>query len=256
MNNKDTFCVVFVSNKKYFNKFIKSCELLRKNGKYNGDICLIIGDDLLNDGLLAHKFMRNNKIIIKYYPDLNLPENLIENMEQAENTELVLKKLFQYHKFYLFDTYFKKWNFIMYLDCGMIIYSNILPIINTKKNNKLLAHSDAYPLYEWKLDREFIKNNKHYDELESKYNLNIDYFQTTMMLYDTSIIEDDTFKKLCDLLFKYPICTANDQSIIALYYTCVKPLFEQIPIQDNRTFYYDFSKRDKTNKYIMIKYDY
>ena len=42
----------FVSDKKYFNKFIETCQQLINIGKYKGSICLIIGDDLLNDELL------------------------------------------------------------------------------------------------------------------------------------------------------------------------------------------------------------
>ena len=39
-------CAVFVCNKEFFNKFIYSCNQLITIGKYNGDICLVIGDDL------------------------------------------------------------------------------------------------------------------------------------------------------------------------------------------------------------------
>ena len=46
--NKDV-CVVFLCNKAYFNKFINTCNQLITNGKYNGNICLVIGDDLHND---------------------------------------------------------------------------------------------------------------------------------------------------------------------------------------------------------------
>ena len=35
--------------------------------------------------------------------------------------------------------------------------------------------------------------------------LNIDYFQTTMMLYDTKIIKENTFNDLYDLTLEYPI---------------------------------------------------
>jgi hypothetical protein len=46
---KNDLCVVFLCNKPYFNKFIYTCNQLITNGKYNGNICLVVGDDLNND---------------------------------------------------------------------------------------------------------------------------------------------------------------------------------------------------------------
>jgi len=39
------------------------------------------------------------------------------------------------------------------------------------------------------------------------------------MLYDTKIIENDTYDILLNLLIEYPISITNDQGIIALYLT-------------------------------------
>ena len=39
-------CVVFVCNGKYLNKFKNTLQSLRKNGQYNGEVLLIIGNDL------------------------------------------------------------------------------------------------------------------------------------------------------------------------------------------------------------------
>jgi len=65
INMDMNICVVFVCNKAYFNKFIYTCNQLLTNGKYNGNICLVIGDDLLNDELLNSDIIIKNKIIIK-----------------------------------------------------------------------------------------------------------------------------------------------------------------------------------------------
>jgi len=44
----ESLCFVFMCNKPYFHKFINTCEQLINNGRYKGDICLLIGDDLNN----------------------------------------------------------------------------------------------------------------------------------------------------------------------------------------------------------------
>lgn len=66
----EKICIVFVSNKIYFNKFIDTFSQLISKGKYKKDICLIIGDDLHNNKLLDCDFIKNNNIIIKYFPDI------------------------------------------------------------------------------------------------------------------------------------------------------------------------------------------
>ena len=85
------------------------------------------------------------------------------------------------------------------------------------------------------------------------YDLDIDYFQTCVMLYDTNIIHKDTFKNLYELIIKYPISGTNDQGIIALYFTNIEKKYEQIPIKDDNIYFYDYLPRNQNNKYIMLK---
>ena len=68
----DTICVVFITNNKYFNKFLQSCNQLITKGNYKNDICLIICDDLKNKNLENNDFIKKNKIIIKYFPTLEI----------------------------------------------------------------------------------------------------------------------------------------------------------------------------------------
>lgn len=99
-------------------------------------------------------------------------------------------------------------------------------------------------------DEHFIQDNiSEYNT----YNLNDDYFQTTIMLYDTKIIENDTYDNLLNLLIEYPISITNDQGIIALYFTNIQPLFKQIKTHNEILYFYDYLSRNKNNKYIMLK---
>jgi len=246
-------CVVFLCNKAYFEKFTCTLNQLLTVGNYSGDICLVIGDDLKEDKLLESDILKNNNIIIKHFPDIVFDKEFMDLQQSLNRAPHWVKKLFQYHKLYLFDRYFKMWDYIFYLDCGISILDDITPIIDQVKANTLLAHSDAYPTYKWKLCDQFDKNQSEYfKKLESTFNLNKDYFQTTILLYDTRIIEDLTFSNLRKLLTQHPISITNDQGIIALYFTCIKPLYEQLKIGDEHTFYYDYLRRNN-KKYIMLK---
>lgn len=257
---RQNICIVFVCNKAYFNKFIKTCKQLITNGKYIGNICLVIGQDLNNNLVFKCDFIKENNIIIKYFPDIKFPDSFHSiNNNINSRGDLHINKKFQWHKLHLFNTFFKKWNYIFYLDCGMKILSDVSPMINEGQNKKntysLLAHSDAYPSYEWKLHTQFDKTQECFVELNNTYNLNIDYFQTGMMLYNTDIIKHDTYKNLFNLSIKYPISVTNEQGIMALYFTNIEPLFIQIKMHNEYTYFYDSTRRNKNNKYIMFKSD-
>lgn len=247
-------CIVFVSDKAYFNKFINTCNQLINHGKYNGNICLVVGDDLNNDAVLDCDFIKDNNIITKYFPNIQFSNDFLIVNNDVKTDGRNLTKKFQWHKLHLFNTFFKQWNYIFYIDCGITIFSDISPIINEATENTLLAHSDAYPTYEWKLHTQFCTNNTDlFTKLNNKYNLNIDYFQTTLMLYDTKIIQDDTYDNLLKLSMEYPISRTNEQGIMSLYFTNVQPLFKQIKTHNEYIYFYDYVSRNKDNKYIILK---
>tara|TARA_B100002019_G_C21194737_1_gene560765 strand:+ start:378 stop:1055 length:678 start_codon:yes stop_codon:yes gene_type:complete len=222
---------------------MNTCSDLIKYGNYKGDICLVIDDDLVGDKLLDLSIIKDNNIIIKHFEKITIPQKKYENANYKHKVDGCSLK------FNLFKTYFKKWDFIFYMDCGIHIYDDISPIINEAIDNKLLAHSDAYPTYEWKLRGQFNEDI----ELNKIYNLDIDYFQSTILLFDTNIIEDNTFTEIIDLVNKYPTGRTNDQCYLSLYFIIIKPCWKQIKIKNNKTYFYDYLSRNKENKYIMLK---
>lgn len=252
MNN----CIVFVSNKRFFNIFIVTCTMLINNGNYKGNICLVIGDDLLNDELLLSSIIVSNKIIIKHFPNIIFSDNFMKINTKINTDGRNIIKKFQWHKMHLFNVYFKQWEYIFYIDCGMKILSDIKPIMDQMTKNTLLAHSDAYPYYQWKLYNQFdtFSFKNIYNHLSNTYNLNIDYFQTGILLYDTNIIEDNTFNDLMELSNKYPISKTNEQAIMNLYFNCTKKIWKQLPLKNSNTNFYDFCCRNPLyTKYIIVK---
>ena len=249
-----TACVVFVCNKAYFDKFVYTCNQLVTNGNYKGPICLVIGDDLYNDKLLDCDLIKHNNILIKYFPNIHFSSEFLDIQQTMNRGAHWFQKIFQFHKLHLFNTYFKRWDYIFYIDCGITILSDISPIMNEAAENTLFAHSDAYPTYKNKLRDQFDATNiQYFTKLNNTYNLNIDYCQTTIMLYDTKIIENNTYDELLKLLLEYPISITNDQGLIALYFTNIKPLFKQLKLRNVFTCFYDYFSRNANDKYIMLK---
>ena len=248
----DSQCVVFVCDYGYFSKFLKTVQQLREQGEYKGDVCLVIGDDLLNNPCLE-EVLKEYQVTVKHFPDLLIPDETRDFMADLDRDIKLYLKVFQFHKFYCFHTYFKQWRRILYMDCGMHIFRPIQPLLDCWKENKFLAHSDAFPLYARELRSQFVPLSPYIDVLEAKYDMGVDYPQTTIMVYDTNIIEEGTFQELVDLMMRYPNVRSNDQGILALYFIHIKAKWQQIQTGDAYINYYDYLVRTNDKPYVMVK---
>lgn len=261
----DSICVVLMCNdvEHYINGTLRTIKELREIGKYDNDIVLMYGDDLIdrmdNPENIFTLELNNLSVIKKYFPTINRSKyiEMFINKPFGSGDKREITKSFQFHKFYLFTDYFKQWEKIFYIDAGMHIIKPIYPMITLKCNNTLLAHSDAYPFYNNELDCQFDKLSypEVFNKLKNNFNLNIDYFQTTIMLFDTNIIKNNTFDELIKLSEEYFISKTNEQGILNLLFNCKLGLWKQITSRDKNTYYYDFWERPKRNKnnYIMLK---
>jgi hypothetical protein len=254
MKDNDRICVALLCNAAFFGKMLYTLNGVRSNG-YAGDVCVIIGDDLKDHNALQHPLLKLPNTHIKHFNDINFDEKFLDSFEKINRPPHWREKIFQYHKLHLFDEFFKKWDFIFYVDSGAHVIGNIAPILASRSSQKFIAHSDAYHTYEWKLKNQFDDKNENYTRLLGTYDIDIDYPQTTIMLYDTKIITCDTKKDLLDLALEWNFSITNDQGIIALYFASIKKVWEQIALGDDSTWYYDFMIRDhKRHKpYLILK---
>lgn len=244
-------CIITFCDKNYLSKTEQTIKELRTNGKYFETIVLMVGDDL------KHYKINDNNIIVKYFPTIDRSQALKQLNGISTSDGRDLNKPFQWHKIYTFHDYFRQWNACMLIDGGMKIYNPIQKMLNLNYNDAFLAHCDGYPTYEWKLSCQFESNRfkNLYEDLLLNYDLNIDYFQTGMYLFDTSLIEDDTISKLIDLGNYYINTRTNEQAIMNLLFNCEKKVWKQIQIKDNEMHYYDCMERNGLNSknYIMLK---
>ena len=95
-------------------------------------------------------------------------------------------------------------------------------------------------------------NNNYFNDLKNNYNLYDDYFKSTILLFKTGIIKNDTVLRLIELMNTYPIGD-GDQAYMNLYFI---NNWKPIPIKDEVGFLYDWWKRDnnKETDYVMLKY--
>ena len=257
-------CIILMFDKKFLVKANLMIKQIREIGLYKGDIVCIISDDLKNSKGLP----KGDNIIIKHFKEVD--KSKILNDSRKQPTEQKQKDLVQecfpmsfksihYHKFYCFHTYFKEnYKRCFYIDTGTHIFKPLDKILNLDCKDKFLAHCDGYPEYKSKLAGQFDKviYPELFNFVNLMYNLNVDSFQATVFLYDTSIIQDDTFKTLVELANIFINSKTNDQAILNLYFNCLLKKWEQLKLKDDETYYYDFYEREglTSEDYIMLKY--
>ena len=248
-------------DKKYLKKADATIDQIRNIGLYEGDIVCIISDDLKDHAELP----QGKNVIVRHFKEADKSKILdaIEKHPVDVQRKKLVKECFtmsgksiHYHKFHCFHQYFKvNYKKCLYLDTDMQLFKSINKIINLDCDGGILAHSDAYPTYVSKLRDQFDKVifPELFVALNVQYDLNRNYFQATMFLYDTKVIEDDTFDELIRLSNIYINSKTNDQAILNLYFM---HKWKQIKIRDNETYYYDFWERFELSKndYIMLKY--
>ena len=161
---KGSVCVVFVCDENYFRKFQKTLSELRNEGKYLGDVVLI-ATGRLNEAYVK-KSCQDKRLIITKFPPISVPEG-VKNVALKPNAVTA-----QMQKFHVFQTFFKQWNYVFYIDVGMHIHSDINKMIDLSEKGTLLAHSNCYPTYIWDHSHEFIDDNSlSYYHLIEEYGL-------------------------------------------------------------------------------------
>jgi hypothetical protein len=245
------YCLTTFCNKNFLSRTEQTIAELRTKGQYSDKIILMVGDDL------KHYTLNDSNVIVKYFPTIDRSSVLqrLNGISTSDGRDF--NKPFQWHKIYTFHPFFKEWDSCMLIDGGMRIYNPIWPMIHLDCSKRFLAHCDGYPTYEWKLSCQFESNRfaDLYNDLSTNYNLDIDYFQTGMYYFDTSIFEDNMIERLLDLGNTYINTRTNEQAIMNLIINCEKKLWSQIQLKDDNIHYYDCMERNglHCSNYIMLK---
>jgi hypothetical protein len=222
MNNK---CVAFISNKRYLLKTLNTLTQLRKIGKYTGDVIIIRGtdwDENTDKSFIEYKKFEIYPIYVKEFSEIDTSniKNIFNKCPYESPFNCRVDKLFQLHKFYLFHEYMKKWDVVLFIDAGFKVHREIEDVWTLDWKNKLIANEESFKNPTWTLSLQFCidKENPFTKGLNQDFNLNCKYFQSGFLMYDTNIIQKDTFSTLIYLMNKYPTFKTNDQAIMNLLF--------------------------------------
>ncbi len=110
-----------------------------------------------------------------------------------------------YYKYYLFDEYFKQWDWIFYCDLDVLFFNEIDLDLDNKKVNIMYANDCNYsPLcyqfeYRDEMREKFNKKQRERYEWMREEWMSVPSFQTCFMLFHKDMITEDRFDNLLKL---------------------------------------------------------
>jgi hypothetical protein len=113
--------IVSIASPDYIQYFLPMIQSSIDEGKWDGDFCLIVNEDI--EWELANKLIQKRVHIFK---TPQLPEN----------------PTIHWHKMYLFDRYFKKWDWILYCDLDVLFLNPIELNLSEKDKNFIYTKKD------------------------------------------------------------------------------------------------------------------
>lgn len=174
--------LVSVACPEYIHYYLPMIQSSIEKGEWDGDFCLIVNEDINID--ILNKLTSKGVYIFK----VNL---------------LPKSPLIHHYKIYLFDDYFKKWEWVLYSDIDVLFLNPIKLNLKQKKKDFLYTKKDDLPFME-----HFLENNLSNKQIKEKDKIYIkhgngDAFQTCYMLYHSDIINLGYFKKLYNAYLHY-----------------------------------------------------
>jgi hypothetical protein len=155
----------------------------------------------------------------------NVDENILIDFYKL-NVEVIKVKVENpyYAKFFLFEKYMKKWDFLYYMDCDFVVFDDINKITHIDKE-KILVDEEPFYIHQsfcqnWSESQKKVEISK----FENKFNFNELGINTGFMVVPTSIITSDTFNELMSLKDELQYINnhtrdgGTEQPIINLYF--------------------------------------
>lgn len=141
---------------------------------------------------------------------------------QPFNQDYERKAQILFSKLELFKTYFKRWDKVIYLDTDMIIRRSLRGLLNYDglcgvQGVRKATVRDRIPLPK---PNEPEDKKRLYKELESQYFLDGPGINGGLYLINTNLIQDKTYKQLCDFVIKYrSLFNGYDECVICTLFS-------------------------------------
>jgi glycosyltransferase involved in cell wall biosynthesis len=216
--NKTNNLIVTISDQNYVQQAKQLFSSIYHNSGWRGDYMLLSSG--IDEADLA--WFRQKGIIVKECEPLESGHTQAD--DKCHWPAAVLSTL------YLFQTEFKKWNRIIYLDADIIVRASLDKLLNVKEfaavqglfapklRDRIIAHRDDI-------------SSELYEQLLNRYSYFTPNFNGGVIVINTKIIENKTFPSLLSLAEQYkgPF-TRNEEAILNFYFN---DNWEKLPLVYN-----------------------
>ena len=269
MNVPKETVFVLLTDEAYLYRTKKTIIDLRSKGQWAGDLVLICVD-LPN---INPHFVDFYNITIKRFEHIPEKKELLKRLYYTTFSDTIdgreLTKTNQWEKLHVMDSYFIKWDRVVFLDAGMRVLDNVHDsILALPYKGKFLAPDDGgnftpspnpNKLFQTQLSQTFPSN---IIELQNQFGniLEKAYFLNCIWIYDTAILQICSKEEMIQGILRYPICKTNEMALMNIFIHFKYSLWEPFPIRaSNGKYLFDWCESNNPQPsswrdYCFLKY--
>lgn len=226
---------------------------LRTRGEWRGDIVWIAVDFDPPANFVDFHRVRVHRVthldtsrLLEYYQR----HPLRPTCDQRET-----RKLTQWDKFYVFDSWFLQWGRVLYLDAGLRVVDRVEHLLALDTTGVLFAPDDAAPDDTTKRFGGIIEvDTERHPDAATRFLREVGdvlqerYFLNCLWMYDTALLHRVHLTDLLDAMNRYPIARCNEMTIMNVVFTFQlrvwRPLPSHSPLDDRRRLF-GWTERDR-----------
>jgi hypothetical protein len=244
--------VVIVTDSSYFHKARRTIIDVRSKGEWKGDLVVISIDFDLPQNFIDYYSIRPYKV--KHIDTSSILEKYKKNPIRPTCDNREFSKLYQWDKFYVFDSWFLQWKRVIYLDAGLRVLDKLDYLMELDCKDCFMAPDDAASYDENKRFGGIIETDRHPDIVSNLFKefspsiLNERYFLNCIWMYDTSILHRIHITDFIELMNTYPICRCNEMTIMNLLLTYRYHLWKPFPeycMSDSKKRLFGWTEHDR-----------
>jgi len=256
-----TVCVT-LCDEPYFHKAIQTIRDIRTVGQWKGDLILItVGFTLAEE--LSKKYSIQT-VSFPLVPTEKLREHYQLNPLSTPTCDgREYKKCTQWEKLHVFDTYFKQWDRVIFVDAGLRILESLELFLSLEWKGRFLAPDDTWndENKRFRCQVETINTPHILESLVSSYGDLLDqkYFLNCMFLFDTSLLSNTSKEEMIDIMDKYPLWRTNEMGVMNVFFTFHLKVWTPFPTYaKNGKYLFEWCEYNRSNtkwyEYCALKY--
>ena len=200
VNGKKTWVFALFCDETTVNKAFQTIVDARRVGEWTADIVLIVNEVLFKHPEV-NEFAKVLHVILREVPSTSQNVNA---------------------KFHIFDSFFKRWDAVLYMDASSQITKPLSPV---EPNECLYAKVQSNTLTTL-FDFNKVSSIEKFQMLY-KYNMMAKYFTSNIIIYDTKILQEETSKYLSELADRYSNYI-DINGILNLYFMCERNCWKEL----------------------------